>query len=250
MIIGNIESQLLKKSEEVGTVYTVLMDPDSHNLESFIRSGEMAAKNGADCFFVGGSFMGTPQWVAMVQSLKALGLPIVLFPGGAGQVAPGADAILFTTLVSGRNPNYLIDEQIRGAVMVKALKMEAIPAAYILIESGRTTAVEYISNTKPIPSDKPKITAVTALGAQYMGMRWAYLEAGSGAQNPVPVAHIQAVKATTDMSLIVGGGIVTPELAGERARSGASMIVTGNLWEKNKDEAFFKEFAQAIHWKK
>lgn len=248
-MLGSIEKQLIQTASEKGAVFTVLMDPDSHTAASFLQSAELAVKNGADCFFVGGSFMGNSDWNSMVSGLKSLGLPVVLFPGGAAQVSPGADAILFTTLVSGRNPQYLIEEQIRGGVMVKSLGLEAIPAAYLLIESGATTAVEYISNTKPIPADKPKITAVTALGSQMMGMRWAYLEAGSGAQNPVPLAHIHACKKLTDLNLIVGGGIRTPELAAERARAGAKMIVTGNLWEKCQDEALIQAFADAIHQK-
>lgn len=246
-MLGAIELKLLETVSQKGAVFTVLMDPDSHSVQSFLHSAELAAKNGADCFFVGGSFMGNTDHHQMVAGLKSLGLPVVLFPGGAAQVSPGADAILFTTLVSGRNPQYLIEEQIRGAVMVKSFGIEPIPAAYMLIESGATTAVEYISSTKPIPADKPKISAVTALGAQMMGMRWAYLEAGSGAQKPVPLAHIHACKKLTDLNLIVGGGITTPELAEERAKAGASMIVTGNLWEKCQDEALIRAFADAVH---
>jgi phosphoglycerol geranylgeranyltransferase len=249
MISGGVEAKLLQTAESRGAVFTVLMDPDSHTVESFRTSAEMAAKNGADCFFVGGSFMGTPQWNQMVADLKSLGLPVVLFPGGAAQVAPGADAILFTTLVSGRNAQYLIDEQIRGAVLVRAHRIEPIPCAYLLIESGKVTAVEYISNTKPIPADKPKITAATVLASQMMGMRWAYLEAGSGAKNPVPVEHVALCKMATEAHLIVGGGITRPELAAERVQAGAKMIVTGNLWEKVKDEALLAEFAAAVHAK-
>lgn len=248
-MLGPIEQKLLQIVDQKGAVFTVLLDPDSHNASSFLQSAESAAKNGADCFFVGGSFMGNPEWNQMVDGLKSLGLPIVLFPGGASQVSPGADAILFTSLVSGRNPQYLIDEQIKGAILAQAYKIEPIPCAYMLIESGATTAVEYISNTKPIPADKPKITAATALASQMMGMRWVYLEAGSGARNPVPLSHIVATTKLTQQNVIVGGGITKPELAHERVKAGAKMIVTGNLWEKCQDENLIKEFSDAVHSK-
>lgn len=246
-MLGSIESDLLEGVKTKGALFTVLMDPDSHSASSFMESAERTAKNGADAFFVGGSFMGHAQADLMVANLKSLGLPVILFPGGASQVSPAADAILFTTLVSGRNPQYLIEEQIRGAIMVKTHGIEPIPCAYMLIESGATTTVEYVSNTKPIPADKPKISAVTALGAQMMGMRWAYLEAGSGAKNPVPLSHIIATKKLTNLNLIVGGGLVEPEMARERVSAGASMIVTGNLWEKSSDESLIRAFADAVH---
>jgi phosphoglycerol geranylgeranyltransferase len=249
-VIGTIEKKLLEVKQERGCLFTVLMDPDSYSPEDFVKSGVKAQENGADCLFVGGSFMGGPNFTQMTQELKnAIDIPLVLFPGSCSHISPGPDAVLFHTLMSGRNPQYLAEEQIKGSVMVQALGIEPIPTAYLLIESGAQTAVEYISNTRPIPRDKAKITFATALASQMMGMRWVYLEGGSGAKLPVPVDHVGLVSQKTKANVIVGGGIVSPELASERALAGASMVVTGNLWEKNKDEGFMKEFAAAIHHK-
>ncbi len=249
-MIGKIEQQLLDAAEAKGSAWAILLDPDSSSEEDFLEAGQRAQRVGADVIFVGGSFMGSPSFTVMTEKLKEiLDIPLVLFPGGASHISKGPDALLFTTLVSGRNPQYLIDEQVRGSVMISALGLEPIPTAYCLIDGGQTTAVEYISNTRPIPADKPKITAVTALAANMMGMRWCYLEAGSGAKNPVPVQHVGMVALGTKMNVICGGGIRTPEDAAARAQAGAKIIVTGNLWEKVKDEALMIEFAQAIHYK-
>ncbi len=249
-MIGRVEASLLAKKSKLGSLFTVLIDPDSYTPKEFIEMGIRAQRCGADCIFVGGSFMGGPNFTQMTLDLKKeIEIPLVLFPGSCSHVSAGPDAILFHTLLSGRNPQYLVEEQVKGAVMVQALKMEPIPTAYLLIDGGATTAVEYISNTRPIPHDKPKITFATALGAQMMGMRWVYLEAGSGAKRPVPVEHVALVAQRSQTHIICGGGIVRPELAAERAKAGAAMIVTGNLWEESQDETLMKEFASAIHFK-
>ena len=159
---------------------------------------------------------------------------VVLFPGGASQVVPGFDAMLFMTLVSGRNPNYLIDEQVRGGALVRALNMEAIPTAYQLINSGKRTTVEYISGTMPVPANKPKLSMVNSIAAELMGMRYVYLEAGSGAEEPVPVEHIAYTRKATEMTIITGGGIKDPQTAAVRVAAGANIIVTGTLWERLK----------------
>ncbi len=250
MKIGKTETLLNESIEKRGALFAVLLDPDSSDDSALVRAGTLAAENGADVLFVGGSFMGNfdlPRQVAVLKS--QVKLPVILFPGGASQVVPGFDAILFTTLVSGRNPNYLIDEQTRGGVLVRALKMEAIPTAYQLINSGKRTAVEYISGTMPVPADKPKLSMVHSVAAELMGMRYVYLEAGSGAENPVPVEHIAYTRKATELTIITGGGIREPESAAVRVAAGAQIIVTGTLWEKVKDPVLLKEFAAAIHVK-
>ena len=248
--LGPVESRLLGIAAQRGAAFAVLLDPDSNTPESFIAGAERAVEGGADLFLVGGSFMGNPRFGEMVALLKQkLPLPVVLFPGGGGHVVPTADAILFTSLVSGRNPQYLIEEQIKGSIVVAAARMEPIPTAYILVDGGRTTSVEFISNTRPIPADKPQLSMVHALAATLMGMRWTYLEAGSGALNPVPVEHVQAVASRVPTNLIVGGGLVKPAMANARVLAGAKMIVTGNLWERVQDPVLFKEFAAAVHVK-
>ncbi|MBF0432683.1 MAG: geranylgeranylglyceryl/heptaprenylglyceryl phosphate synthase [Fibrobacteria bacterium] len=248
--MGPIEQQLEQQITEKGALFFILLDPDSELPENIITSGILAAQNGADAILIGGSFIGNPLFSKIVQEIKSkVDIPVILFPGGASQVSPGPDAILFTTLVSGRNPQFLIEEQVRGAMLVKAYQMEPLPTAYMLIESGKTTSVEYISNTKPIPADKPALAAIHALAAQMMGQRWTYLEAGSGAINPVPLDFIKKVRSGCDLKVIVGGGIKAPETAKERVEAGAHVIVIGNHFETNKDGALFKEFSQAIHQK-
>jgi phosphoglycerol geranylgeranyltransferase len=248
VIEGPVEKKLLESLARVRSLFFVLLDPDSGTPEGIVESGLKAAAVGADALLLGGSFVGNPAFAQIAQALKRkTDVPIVLFPGGCSHVTPGPDAILFTTLISGRNPQYLIDEQVKGAVLVRGLKMEAIPTAYMLVESGRTTAVEYISNTRPMPSDKPAIAAAHAMAAELMGQRWVYLEAGSGALNAVPAAMVQAVRASVGLKVIVGGGIRTPEQARERVEAGAHAIVVGNLFETKKDEALIKEFVAAVH---
>jgi putative glycerol-1-phosphate prenyltransferase/phosphoglycerol geranylgeranyltransferase len=247
---GSVETRLVQGLEKTRSLFFVLLDPDSDSADGIIEAGLRAARHGADALLLGGSFVGNPNFMRISQGLKKeTQVPVILFPGGCSHVTPGPDALLFTTLISGRNPQYLIDEQVKGAVLVRGMKMEAIPTAYMLIESGRTTAVEYISNTRPIPSDKPAIAAAHAMAAELMGQRWIYLEAGSGALNAVPAPMVQAVRASVDMHVIVGGGIRTPELARERAEAGAHAIVVGNHFESNQDEGLIKAFAQAVHGK-
>ncbi len=250
MKIGKTEARLNAEIERRGAIFAVLLDPDTSDSEALLKSGTLAQENGADVIFVGGSFMGNFNLPSQVAALKAkVDLPVVLFPGGASQVVPGFDAMLFMTLVSGRNPSYLIEEQVRGGALVRALNMEAIPTAYQLINSGRRTTVEYVSNTMPIPADKPKLSMVHSIAAELMGMRYVYLEAGSGAENPVPVEHIAYTRKATEMTIIAGGGIRDPQTAAVRVAAGANIIVTGTLWEKVQDAGLLKEFAAAIHTK-
>lgn len=249
-MIGKTETTLQASIEKRGALFAVLLDPDTSDSGALLRAGLMAVENGADLILVGGSFMGNPNLPKQILELKAsVSVPVVLFPGGSSQVVPGFDAILFTTLVSGRNPQYLIEEQVRGGVLVKAYGIEALPTAYALINSGKATAVEYISNTRPIPADKPKLTMAHAIASELMGMRWIYLEAGSGAETPVPLEHIAYTRKSTSLGIIAGGGIVTPQAAAERVKAGAHIIVTGTLWEKVNDPSLLREFAAAIHYK-
>ncbi len=247
-MIGAVETKFGVQLDSRKALFFVLLDPDSAPPERIVAGGLQAAQQGADALLLGGSFMGNPNFSTIAEQLKKqTSIPVVLFPGGSAQVGPGPDAILFTTLLSGRNPQYLIDEQVKGAVLVKRLGLEAIPTAYLLVESGQTTAVEYISNTRPLPADKPAIAAAHALAAEMLGLRWVYLEAGSGAQRPVPVEMVQAVRSTCGLRIIVGGGIRDPEQARVRVAAGADAIVTGNFFESGKNDALLRDFAAAVH---
>lgn len=248
MAEGPVETKLLESLKRVRALFFVLLDPDTSGTAAVIESGLRAARHGADAVFLGGSFIGNPSFPQIAAAIKKESqVPVILFPGGCSHVTPGPDAILFTSLISGRNPQYLIDEQVKGAVIVKGLGMEAIPTAYMLVESGRTTAVEYISNTRPLPADKPAIAAAHAMAAELMGQRWVYLEAGSGAQHPVPTDMVRMVRAAVSLKVIVGGGIRTPEAAQERVEAGAHAIVVGNHFEAKRDDGLVKEFIAAVH---
>ncbi|MBN2001081.1 phosphoglycerol geranylgeranyltransferase, partial [candidate division KSB1 bacterium] len=172
---------------------------------------------------------------------------VIIFPGSTKQISPYADAILFLSLISGRNPNVLIGEQVVAAPIIKSIGLEAIGTAYMFIESGNVTSAQFVSDTRPIPREKPDIAIAHALAAEYLGMKIIYLEAGSGAKYSVPEELVAAVKKYVSVPLIVGGGIRTPDEARKKVLAGAHFVVTGNVLEKNRDPGLIKAFADAIH---
>jgi len=221
----------IQKSLDQGKrLYWVLLDPDDFSPQQggeIVREAQLC---GADAILVGGSLMHTDHLDLFVSALKqACSLPVILFPGDATQITSHADAVLFLSLMSGRNPDFLIGEQVKGAPHIKRHRIEPIPTAYLLIESGTVTSVEFMSNTRPIPRDKPGIAALHGLAAQYMGQKLIYLEAGSGAQYSVPAKMIGAVKSQVEIPVIVGGGIRDAQTCAEKLAAGADIIVTGNL---------------------
>ena len=247
-MMNSIYQKLLaiKKNKQCG--FLVLLDPDRKTpaaLASFARRMEAA---GADGFLIGSSIMISSSFEKAVKAVKkAIKAPLIIFPNGSGMLSAAADAILFLSLLSGRNPNLLIDEQVKAAPLIKTLKLEPIPTAYILIESGNLTSVCYMSNTIPIPRNKPEIAKAHALAAEYMGMKLVYLEAGSGAAMPVPPETVRQVSDYTNLPIIVGGGITDPSYARKIASAGASFIVLGNILESDSDGKTASTFAEAIH---
>jgi putative glycerol-1-phosphate prenyltransferase len=159
----------------------------------------------------------------------------LIFPGNVIQISDKADGILFLSLISGRNPEYLIGQHVISAPTLKRSGIEVIPTAYILIENGKTTSVEYISNTVPIPADKPEIVVATALAGEMLGMKLIYLEAGSGAAKSVALGIISEVRKNTNLPILVGGGIRNAEDASKIFASGADLIVIGSAVEENPD---------------
>ncbi len=245
----NIEKKMREILEKRGSGYMVLIDPDKQKPEEAAEIAVAAERAGADIILVGSSITLDDTLNRTVQEVKKKSsLPVVIFPGSSTHVSPFADAVFFMSLVSGRNPTYLIEEQVKAAPMVKKYSMEPIPVAYLLIDGGKTTSVEFMSNTKPIPADKPDLAVAHVLAAQYMGMRWAYLEAGSGALTHVPAEVVTAVKKFVEIPLIVGGGILEPETAKELVKAGADFIVTGTVLEKEGGNKL-AAFAKAIHRK-
>ena len=169
-----------------------------------------------------------------VRTLKAHSdIPVILFPGSNLHIDPSADAILLLSLISGRNPDFLIGQHVVAAPILKKSRLEILPTGYMLIESGKPTTVSYISNTMPIPYDKPEVAACTAMAGEMLGLRLIYLDAGSGAQRPVSPRTITAVRKSVEIPIIVGGGITTPQAAEDALQAGADVIVIGNGIEKD-----------------
>jgi phosphoglycerol geranylgeranyltransferase len=226
----------------------VLLDPDDFSPERGAQIATAAAAAGASGLLVGGSLMRSNNFDAFVHSVKkAVALPVILFPGDATQLSPHADGVLFLSLVSGRNPVNLIGEQVKGAPVIKELGLEPIPTAYMLVESGAVSSVEFMSNTRPLPRSKPMIAAAHALAAQYMGMQMVYLEAGSGAPRSVPPSMVKAVGEYVDIPVIVGGGIRDAATAVEKLDAGANVIVTGNLLRDDDGLDRLEQIARAVN---
>lgn len=240
--------KLLKIKEERGAGYLLLIDPDKidgASLPSFVRE---ATEAGVDGFLVGGSLMLTPAFEQNLRIIKDnTSVPVVIFPGSLFQVSSVADAILFLILISCRNPEHLIGNQVIAAPIIKKMRLEAISTGYMLVESGKTTSAEFMSNSKPIPRNKPDIALAHALAAEIIGMKLLYLDAGSGADVPVPDEMIRAIATRCSLPMIIGGGIRTPEEARKKVEAGASFVVTGTITEQNNHKSFLKDFAQAIH---
>ena len=244
-------TEIMKQIEAGNRGYWVLLDPDDFTEAEASHIASEAQEAGADALLIGGSLLNTNHLDGFVSSVKdAVTIPVILFPGDATQISAVADAILFLSLVSGRNPMNLIGEQVKGAPLIKECGIEPISTAYMLVESGSVTSVEFMSNTRPLPRSKPMIAAAHALAAQYMGMSMIYLEAGSGAPLPVPNEIISRVREYVDIPVIVGGGIRDATRAIEKINAGADIIVTGNLLHEKKGTRIMKEIAKAIKNKK
>ena len=225
----------------------MLLDPDDTPLEQLPDKLRQAEQSGVHYVFVGGSLVTNGDTEALVRAVKHhTDLPVLVFPGHGMQVAPSADAILFLSLISGRNPEYLISQQVAAAPHIKRVGLETISTGYLLIDGGRPTSVSYISNTQPIPSDKPDIAAATALAGVMMGQQLIYLDAGSGAQNPVSAAMIQAVRHEVEVPIIVGGGIRTPGAAAIALKAGADIIVVGNALEDSTNGTLLQAMAGTV----
>ncbi|RKX29532.1 MAG: geranylgeranylglyceryl/heptaprenylglyceryl phosphate synthase [Candidatus Zixiibacteriota bacterium] len=250
MIDRFVFTHLIEAKENRGGGFLLLIDPDKTSSNSYLALAEAAEDCGVDAILVGTSFMLSASFGESVKAIKeATSLPVIIFPGSFAQLTPAADAVLFTSLISGRNPEYLIGEQVRGAPLVKRFGLEPIPTAYMLIESGSNTSVHYISGTMPIPREKDDIACAHAMAAQYLGMRLCYLEAGSGATNPVPISMVNKVASCVDIPLLVGGGLRSPEDCAARIDAGASFVVVGNIMEEQQKFDYLRELTAATHSK-
>lgn len=215
----------------------VLIDPDKTQRDSILNLVELANQGGVSYFFWGGSLVNEMQAEYYLSFLRAhTELPIVLFPGSIYQLSGQADALLFLSMISGRNPELLIGQHVLAAPRIKKLELEVIATGYMYIDGGRPSSVGYMSNTQPIPADKPEIARATALAGKYLGHKVIYMDAGSGARFPVSRSMIKGVrKEIGDMPLIVGGGIRTAEHAAQAYSAGADLIVVGNSLEEHPE---------------
>lgn len=223
----------------------VLLDPDKFRPDACAHIIQLAHQANVGCFFVGGSLLSTDLLDKQLSFLQAnTDLPIILFPGGSYQINPRADGILLLSLISGRNPDLLIGQHVLAAPMLRQSGLQIISTGYILIEGGHVSSVQYISDTNPIPAHKPDIAAATAVAGEMLGMQLIYLEAGSGAKQPVSVDTIAAVRRSIGLPLIVGGGIRTPQAAAQAAQAGADIIVVGTAFEN--DPNTLRDIAKSI----
>ncbi len=233
-----------------GAAYLILLDPDKLKEEKLSSFIELCGKSGVDGFLVGGSLMINGDLEGFITRIKAVTeLPVIIFPGGVEQVCGAADAILYLSVISGRNPEHLIGKHVLAAPLIKKSGIEPISTGYIIVESGAITTAEYMSGSTPVPRNKPEIAAATALAAEYMGMKMIYLEAGSGADKPVPNEMVKAVSSYCSIPVIVGGGIRNPQTAREKVENGAKIIVTGNFFEHDDNWEMIRNFADAVHIK-
>ena len=223
----------------------VLLDPDNLDEASCQHIIALSMQHVVDYFFVGGSLVMTSHQAAIIRLLKSRSaVPVLLFPSHSLHLDSQADGILLLSLISGRNPDFLIGQHVVAAPLLRQSNLEILPTGYMLVDTGRQTTASYMSGTTPLPHDKPTIAACTAMAGEMLGMRLMYLDGGSGAQHPVSPAMIQAVRHAVETPLIVGGGINTIEKAQNALNAGADVVVIGNQIEK--DPEFLGQVSKAV----
>ncbi len=240
--------EYIKSRRKKKPLHFTLIDPDKQEPEEAGETAKKAKEYGSDAVMVGGTFGDAygEKLNRTIAEIKKAGLPVILFPNSAQQLSPEADALFFMSLLNSRSTQYLIDEQMKGSLLVEKYRLEPLSMAYLIVESGSPTGAGWAGDVRPIPREKPEFAAGYALAAKYFGMKFVYLEAGSGAEKPVPNEMIKAVKKVlgSDVFLIVGGGIRDGKIALEKIQSGADIIVTGTIVES--DERKFKEIISVI----
>jgi putative glycerol-1-phosphate prenyltransferase len=245
----SVYDHLLDVRRRKGAGFIVLVDPDKLAEREAPAFAERCTAAGADALFIGGSLMHQNEVDRLLGRIKlATDLPVVGFPGTMNQLWAACDAVLYLSVVSGRNPDHLIGQHVHAAPLIKRLGLEPIPTGYMLIESGRMTTAQYMNGSLPLPRHKPEIAAATGLAAEMMGMRLLFTDAGSGAEHSVAPEMIAAITETCSIPLVVGGGLKTPEAVAARVEAGAGFIVIGNAIEgRPGDGTYVAELAAAAH---
>mgnify|MGYP000389061736 CR=1 FL=1 len=234
-MVGKVERYLLNRIRKDGAIHITLIDPEKTSSKTASRVAKEAESAGTAAIMMGGSTsISLPQLDRVIKAVKKVTeIPIILFPNNVTSISRYADAIWFMSLINSLDPYFITGAQVLGAPLVKKFGLEPIPLGYIIVGEGGTAAV--IGRACPIPYNKPMLAAAHALAAQYLGMRFVYLEAGSGVKKPVPSEMIRAVKETVSIPIIVGGGIRSREQAKEAVDAGANIIVTGTITEESKN---------------
>jgi putative glycerol-1-phosphate prenyltransferase len=238
--ILTIRQQILEAKSNGQKLLAVLLDPDKIVLENIDHLIDKINQSPATHVFVGGSIVQNTILEELISELKQkTSLPVILFPGDPSQISPQADAILFLSLLSGRNPDYLIEYQVQAAPILKKTNLEVISTGYILIESGNETAVARVSKTKPLSRENLDLVLATAQAGEMLGNQLIYLEAGSGAKQSVPTEMIEMVSQNIEIPVIVGGGIVDLQGIQKAYKAGADLVVIGTAFENNSH--FFEQ---------
>lgn len=240
----NCYDKIINMAAEGRKMFAILVDPDVPDVGELAKISQAAVEPKVDFIFIGGSLLKADQLKICIDVIKQnANIPTIIFPGSHIQISDNADAILFISLISGRNPDLLIGQHVLAAPFLKQANLEIIPTGYMLVEGGAISTALYVSNTIPIPHHKPDIAACTAIAGEMLGMKLIYLDAGSGAPNPVSNEMISMVKKSINLPLIVGGGIVSAELAEEAYAAGADVLVVGTAIEQNYQRIF--QFCEA-----
>jgi phosphoglycerol geranylgeranyltransferase len=243
---NTIYQSFTEKKSKGRKSFAVLIDPDKVNPQKIDMLTDLAVDAGVDYLLVGGSLVISDHLDEVVQQIKNnCDLPVILFPGSPSQVSRFADALLYLSLISGRNAELLIGQHVISAPFIKKSGLEIISTGYMVIDGGAATTVSYISNANPIPSDKNEIAMCTAMAGEMLGMKLIYMDSGSGAKKAVPEAMIESVAQQVRVPIVVGGGITEPEKAYRNCKAGADIIIVGNAIEK--DSSLIKEMSEAIH---
>ncbi len=235
LISKSINERYTKKKKSIG----LLIDPDKQDLGNLDKVIRFAIECRVDYFFVGGSLIVSQNLPLLIKKIKSMThVPVILFPGNSMHIDVHADGILFLSLISGRNPDLLIGQHVLAAPILRKSDLEILPTGYMLVGEDLNTTVVYMSQTIPIPSNKPDIAVSTAIAGEMLGLKMIYLDAGSGARKPVDHNIVSRVKANLNIPLIVGGGLNTPEKARKALDSGADILIIGNGAEKSMDLLF------------
>jgi putative glycerol-1-phosphate prenyltransferase len=245
MRLTRLHDALCNRRQRGQKSLAVLLDPDNLDEAGCMRLLTLTETHSVDYFFVGGSLVTTQHQAALLHLLKSRSsVPVILFPSSSLHIDGQADGILLLSLISGRNPDFLIGQHVVAAPLLRASQLEIIPTGYMLVDTGRQTTASYMSGTTPLPHDKPAIAACTAMAGEQLGLRLMYLDGGSGAMYPVSAATIRAVRQAVEVPLVVGGGINTAEKAQTALAAGADVIVIGNQIEK--DPEFLAEVSHVV----